>query len=88
MNLKKIDRLSEEQLIRYNRHLKEIGEENQIKLFSKTVVQIGAGGLGSPLALYLTAIGIGKLVIIDYDKGYGWQRSQKKKRWNIMKRER
>lgn len=59
--------LSNDELERYSRQIKEIGEKNQEKLKSKTVMQIGAGGLGGPLALYLTAAGIGHLKIVDYD---------------------
>jgi molybdopterin/thiamine biosynthesis adenylyltransferase len=59
--------LSEKQKIRYERQIRKIGESGQEQLLSKKVVQIGAGGLGSPLAYYLVAAGIGNLTIIDYD---------------------
>ncbi len=61
--------LSEEQRIRYSRHiiLPEIGEEGQIKPLESKVLLIGAGGLGSPAAMYLAAAGVGKLGIVDYD---------------------
>lgn len=54
---------------RYSRHilLKEIGEEGQQKLRKASVLIVGAGGLGSPVALYLTAAGIGQIGIIDDD---------------------
>lgn len=54
---------------RYSRHilLKEIGEEGQQKLREASVLIIGAGGLGSPIALYLTAAGVGRIGIIDDD---------------------
>lgn len=54
---------------RYNRHilLKEIGEKGQQKLLEASVLLIGAGGLGSPIALYLVAAGIGHLGIVDGD---------------------
>ncbi|RME54637.1 MAG: molybdopterin-synthase adenylyltransferase MoeB, partial [Caldilineae bacterium] len=61
--------LTEEQRIRYSRHtlLQEIGEEGQIKLLESKVLLIGAGGLGSPAAMYLAAAGVGTLGIVDYD---------------------
>ncbi|MCY4410085.1 MAG: ThiF family adenylyltransferase, partial [Caldilineaceae bacterium] len=62
--------LSDEQGIRYSRHtiLDEIGEEGQIKLLDSKVLMIGAGGLGSPAAIYLAAAGVGQLGIIDFDE--------------------
>jgi len=61
--------LSEEQRIRYSRHtlLSEVGEEGQIKLLESKVLLIGAGGLGSPAALYLAAAGVGTIGIVDFD---------------------
>ena len=59
--------LTESQKLRYQRQIRQIGEQNQEKLLTKKVVQIGAGGLGSPLAYYLVAAGVGELSIIDYD---------------------
>ncbi len=61
--------LTDEQQIRYSRHtmLPEIGEEGQIKLLNSRVLLIGAGGLGSPAAMYLAAAGVGRLGIVDYD---------------------
>lgn len=59
--------LTEEQKIRYERQIREFGENAQEQLLTKKVVQVGAGGLGSPLGYYLTAAGIGNLTIIDYD---------------------
>ncbi|MCX7877791.1 MAG: HesA/MoeB/ThiF family protein [Ignavibacteria bacterium] len=61
--------LIEEEKERYLRHLilPGFGEEAQLKLKQSSVLIVGAGGLGSPAALYLTAQGIGKLGIIDYD---------------------
>lgn len=61
--------LTKEQLLRYQRHiiLPEIGKEGQIKLKNSKVFIVGAGGLGIPASLYLTALGIGKLAIIDND---------------------
>lgn len=54
---------------RYSRHLllPEVGEAGQIKLLSSKVLLIGAGGLGSPSALYLAAAGVGTLGIVDHD---------------------
>ncbi|HRW08708.1 MAG TPA: molybdopterin-synthase adenylyltransferase MoeB [Caldilineaceae bacterium] len=61
--------LNEEQRIRYSRHilLNEVGEAGQIKLLNAKVLLIGAGGLGSPAAMYLAAAGVGTLGIVDFD---------------------
>lgn len=61
--------LSEAQFERYARHLvlDEVGEEGQQKLLQSRVLVIGAGGLGSPLLLYLAAAGVGALGIVDND---------------------
>jgi len=61
--------LSPDQRNRYQRHLlvPEIGEEGQLKLLDSKVLLLGAGGLGSPAALYLVAAGVGTLGIIDMD---------------------
>ncbi|MEQ9146294.1 MAG: molybdopterin-synthase adenylyltransferase MoeB [Parvibaculaceae bacterium] len=61
--------LTDDQLERYARHivLKEIGGPGQQKLLAAKVLLIGAGGLGSPLALYLAAAGVGTIGIIDDD---------------------
>ncbi|MEE8483911.1 MAG: molybdopterin-synthase adenylyltransferase MoeB [Nitrospinota bacterium] len=58
-----------EQIYRYARHiiLPEVGGEGQAKLLESKVLCLGAGGLGSPIALYLTAAGVGKIGIIDFD---------------------
>lgn len=60
---------STEQLSRYSRHflLPEVGEAGQAKLLAAKVLLLGAGGLGSPTALYLAAAGVGTLGIIDHD---------------------
>src|SRR5215211_3110907 len=62
--------LSEEQFRRYARHLilDEVGEEGQEKLLAARVLVVGAGGLGSPLLLYLAAAGVGTLGVIDNDR--------------------
>jgi adenylyltransferase/sulfurtransferase len=61
--------LEPEQRTRYSRHLliPEVGEEGQLKLLQSRILLIGAGGLGSPAALYLAAAGVGTLGIIDAD---------------------
>jgi len=61
--------LSNDEILRYSRHLimPEVGMEGQQKLKAAKVLCIGAGGLGSPLALYLTAAGVGTLGIVDFD---------------------
>lgn len=70
MNIKNIDSLTNEQLERYSRHivLKEVGIEGQKKLLNSKVLIIGAGGLGSSAAMYLTAAGVGTIGIADADK--------------------
>src|SRR5207244_10169062 len=61
--------LTNDEILRYSRHLimPEVGMEGQQKLKAARVLCIGAGGLGSPLALYLAAAGVGKLGIVDFD---------------------
>lgn len=61
--------LTSEQRNRYHRHLllPEVGLAGQVKLLDSKVLLLGAGGLGSPAALYLAAAGVGKLGIVDYD---------------------
>jgi len=60
---------TDEQLVRYSRHiiLSEVGGKGQKKIGKARVLVIGAGGLGSPIALYLAAAGIGKIGLIDAD---------------------
>lgn len=61
--------LTPEQKRRYHRHLimPEVGETGQQKLLDSSVLLLGAGGLGSPAALYLAAAGVGRIGIVDFD---------------------
>jgi len=61
--------LSREEILRYSRHLliPEVGLEGQRKLKAASVLLIGTGGLGSPVALYLAAAGVGHIGLVDYD---------------------
>ena len=61
--------LTNDEVLRYSRHLimPEVGMEGQLKLKAAKVLCIGAGGLGSPLALYLAAAGVGTLGVVDFD---------------------
>lgn len=61
--------MTPEQRDRYSRHinLPQIGEEGQQRLLESHVLIIGLGGLGSPVALYLAASGVGKLTLVDFD---------------------
>ncbi len=62
-------RLTDQQQLRYSRHLliPEVGSSGQAKLLGSRVLLIGAGGLGSPAALYLAAAGVGTLGLVDFD---------------------
>ena len=61
--------MNDDQLLRYSRHilLDDMGVEGQQRLLDSHAVIIGAGGLGSPVALYLAAAGVGHLTLIDHD---------------------
>src|SRR5215204_2228308 len=63
------EELSHEEIRRYSRHLivPEVGMDGQKRLKSSSVLLIGAGGLGSPLALYLAAAGVGRIGLVDFD---------------------
>ncbi|MBP6422464.1 MAG: HesA/MoeB/ThiF family protein, partial [Propionivibrio sp.] len=62
--------MNDEQLLRYSRHilLDEIGIEGQAKIVDAHVLVIGAGGLGSPAALYLASAGVGRITLADGDQ--------------------
>src|SRR6266496_4716524 len=61
---------TEEQVLRYSRHiiLPKIGAAGQRRLLEAKVLCVGAGGLGSPVAMYLAAAGVGTLGILDFDR--------------------
>src|SRR5438874_4566393 len=61
--------LTSEEVLRYSRHLilPDVGVDGQRKLKAGRILLIGAGGLGSPLALYLAAAGVGTLGLVDFD---------------------
>src|SRR5919198_370290 len=63
------DTLTNEEVLRYSRHLilPDVGVDGQRKLKAGRILLIGAGGLGSPLALYLAAAGVGTLGLVDFD---------------------
>lgn len=61
--------MNDAQLLRYSRHilLEEIGVEGQERLLASHALVIGAGGLGSPVALYLGSAGVGRITVVDHD---------------------
>ena len=61
--------LSQDEILRYSRHIimPEVGVDGQEKLKSASILLIGCGGLGSPLAIYLAAAGVGRLGLVDFD---------------------
>jgi molybdopterin/thiamine biosynthesis adenylyltransferase len=62
--------MDDTQLLRYSRHilLNELGFDGQEKLLGSHALVIGAGGLGSPVALYLGSAGVGRITVVDHDK--------------------
>jgi len=62
-------KFTKNQIKRYSRQiiLKKIGTNGQKKILKSSVLIVGAGGLGSPIAIYLAALGVGKIGIIDKD---------------------
>ncbi|HEY2953741.1 MAG TPA: molybdopterin-synthase adenylyltransferase MoeB [Candidatus Eisenbacteria bacterium] len=62
--------LSQADLLRYSRHLilPEVGLQGQRRIKAASVLVVGAGGLGSPLALYLAAAGVGRIGLVDFDR--------------------
>lgn len=64
------DALNQEERLRYLRHLAlpEVGEAGQALLKRSSVLVVGAGGLGSPVALYLAAAGVGRIGLVDFDR--------------------
>src|SRR5260370_41308020 len=63
--------LSNEEILRYSRHLimPEVGMDGQLKLKNAKVLLVGTGGLGAPRGLYLAAAGVGRLGLFDFDVG-------------------
>lgn len=61
--------MTDEQLLRYSRHilLNEIGIEGQARILGSHALIVGAGGLGSPVALYLGSAGVGRITVVDHD---------------------
>lgn len=65
-----IPRMDDKQLLRYSRHilLRQVDIAGQERLLASSVLVIGLGGLGSPVAMYLAASGVGRLTLVDHDK--------------------
>src|SRR5512136_2677048 len=61
--------LTRDEILRYSRHLliPEVGLDGQQRLKTSSALIIGTGGLGSPVALYLAAAGVGRIGLVDYD---------------------
>ena len=64
-----LPQLTNEEIKRYSRHLimPEVGVDGQRRLKAGSVLCVGAGGLGSPAAMYLAAAGVGRIGIVDFD---------------------
>jgi len=64
-----VPELTQEEVLRYSRHLimPEVGMEGQLKLKAASVLLVGTGGLGAPLAMYLAAAGVGRIGLVDFD---------------------
>ena len=62
--------MDDAQLLRYSRHilLNELGSDGQEKLLASHALIIGAGGLGSPVSLYLGSAGVGRITVVDHDQ--------------------
>jgi adenylyltransferase/sulfurtransferase len=68
-NTEKTTGLGPDEIARYSRHLTlpEVGVEGQLRLRSSSALVVGAGGLGSPLGIYLAAAGVGRIGLVDFD---------------------
>ena len=64
-----VEDLTTQEIERYARHLTlpEVGRAGQLQLKAASILLVGTGGLGSPLAMYLAAAGVGRLGIVDFD---------------------
>jgi len=63
--LQELDRID---IVRYSRQLPLLGAAGQVKLLESKVAVVGLGGLGSLVSMYLAALGVGKLIVVDYDE--------------------